>query len=84
MIRTASVLLPRHARRDYGGLTSQGIYSTFLRKEQPSVKRALPPVGWHKTVEQDAQKTTVAAWLKTVVIWKQPGHLTSMKNEFGD
>jgi hypothetical protein len=59
------------------------IYSTFLRKEQPSVKRALPPVGWQRTVLHEAQKTTVAAWLKTVVIWKQPGHLTSMKKELG-
>ena len=34
----------------------------FLRKEQPSVKRALPPVGWQSTVEQPAQTTTVCAW----------------------
>jgi hypothetical protein len=34
-------------------------YSTFLRKEQPSVRRALPPVGWHKTVLQLPQSTTV-------------------------
>ena len=45
---------------------------------------ALPPVGWHSTVEHDAQKTTVDACEKTVVIWKQPGHLTSMKKELGD
>src|ERR1700712_2582189 len=53
----------------------------FLRKEQPSVNRAFPPVGWHKTVEQPAQMTTVCACEKTVVIVKQPGHLTSMKND---
>jgi hypothetical protein len=58
-------------------------YSTFRRNEHPSVKRALPPVGWQRTVEHEAQNTTVAAWLNTVVIWKHPGHLTSMKNEFG-
>ena len=28
--------------------------------------------------------TTVWAWLKTVVMVKQPGHLTSMKNERGE
>lgn len=33
---------------------------------------------------QFPQSTTVCAWLKTVVIWKHPGHLMSMKNEFGD
>jgi len=59
-------------------------YSTFRRKEQPSVSLALPPVGWHSTVEQDAQNTTVDACEKTVVIWKQPGHFTSMKKELGD
>lgn len=55
----------------------------FLRKEQPSVRRALPPVGWHRTWEQPAQTTTVCACEKTVVMVKQPGHLTSMKNERG-
>lgn len=44
---------------------------------------ALPPVGWHSTVEQPAQMTTVWACEKTVVIVKQPGHLTSMKNDRG-
>jgi hypothetical protein len=53
------------------------------RKEQPSVRRALPPVGWQRTVEQPAQMTTVWACEKTVVIVKQPGHLTSMKKERG-
>lgn len=55
----------------------------FLRNEQPSVNRALPPVGWHRTWEQPAQTTTVWAWEKTVVMVKQPGHLTSMKKERG-
>ena len=55
----------------------------FRRKLQPSVRRALPPVGWHSTCEQPAHTTTVCAWLNTVVIVKQPGHLTSMKNERG-
>lgn len=44
---------------------------------------ALPPVGWQRTVEQPAQTTTVWAWEKTVVMVKQPGHLTSMKKERG-
>ena len=47
------------------------------------MRRALPPVGWHSTVEQLPQRTTVCAWLKTVVMLKQPGHLTSMKKELG-
>jgi len=55
----------------------------FLRNEQPSVNLALPPVGWHSTVVQPWQITTVWAWEKTVVIVKQPGHLTSMKKERG-
>lgn len=62
----------------------ENVYSTFLRNEHPSVRRALPPVGWQRTVEQEAQNTTVAAWENIVVIWKQPGHLTSIKNELGD
>lgn len=55
----------------------------FLRNEQPSVKRALPPVGWQRTVVQPWQMTTVWACEKTVVMVKQPGHLTSMKKERG-
>lgn len=39
--------------------------------------------GWHKTVEQPWQMTTVFACEKTVVIVKQPGHLTSIKKERG-
>ena len=38
----------------------------------PSVKRARPPVGWHKTVPHEEHKTTVCAWLKTVLMFKQP------------
>ena len=56
----------------------------FLLNEQPSVNRALPPVGWQSTVEHPAQMTTVWACEKTVVIVKHPGHLTSMKNDLGD
>lgn len=33
----------------------------FRRNEQPSVKRALPPVGWQRTVAQEPQMTTVWA-----------------------
>lgn len=49
----------------------------------PSVSFARPPVGWHKIVEHPAHTTTPWAWLKTVVILKQPGHLTSIKYDFG-
>lgn len=55
----------------------------FRRNEHPSVSRALPPVGWQSTVEQPPQMTTVWACEKTVVMVKQPGHLTSMKKERG-
>ena len=48
------------------------------------MSRALPPVGWQSIIEHEPQRTVVCAWLKTVVMLKQPGHLTSMKNEFGD
>ena len=37
----------------------------------------------HRTWEQPWQTTTVLACEKTVVMVKQPGHLTSMKNERG-
>jgi hypothetical protein len=60
-----------------------GLSIYFLRKEQPSVNRALPPVGWHRTCEQPWQTTTVLACEKTVVMVKQPGHLTSMKKDRG-
>jgi hypothetical protein len=46
-------------------------HSTFLRNEQPSVRRALPPVGWHNTVLQFPHSTTVCAWLKTVVLQRK-------------
>ena len=65
----------------HSSLSARTLY--FLRNEQPSVRRALPPVGWHRTWEQPAQTTTVWAWEKTVVMVKQPGHLTSMKKERG-
>ncbi len=34
----------------------------------PSVKRALPPVGVHRTAEQLLHTTTLCEWLKTVVL----------------
>lgn len=55
----------------------------FLLNEHPSVSLAFPPVGWHRTVAQPTHATTVWAWEKTVEILKQPGHLTSMKQELG-
>jgi hypothetical protein len=72
---------PFHAAEKMTFCFSQNVY--FLRKEQPSVSLALPPVGWQRTVEQPAQITTVWACEKTVVMVKQPGHLTSMKNDRG-
>merc|ERR1719402_585471 len=55
----------------------------FLLNEHPSVSLALPPVGWQRTVAHPTQATTVWACENTVEILKQPGHLTSMKYEFG-
>lgn len=40
----------------------------FFLKEQPSVRRALPPVGLHSRAEQLLHTTTVWLWLKTVVL----------------
>ena len=48
------------------------------------MRRALPPVGVHRTDEQVEQSTTDCEWLNTVVIWKHPAHFTSMKKELGD
>ena len=83
--RNATFLFSSHhiksLRSVPANVRSRHIY--FLRKEQPSVRRALPPVGWQRTVEQPAQMTTVWACEKTVVMVKQPGHLTSMKKERG-
>jgi len=56
----------------------------FRRYELPSVNLAFPPVGWHSTLAQAPHSTTVCACEKTVVMAKQPGHLTSMKYELGD
>lgn len=55
----------------------------FFLNEHPSVNLALPPVGAHKTVEQLSQLTAVWAWEKTVVMFKHPWHLTSMKYDLG-
>jgi len=48
------------------------------------VSLAFPPVGWQSTVWQPGHTTTVWEWLNTVVMLKQPWHLTSMKKELGD
>lgn len=53
--------------------------SPFLLKLEPSVSLALPPVGVHRTVLQLGHITTFVEWLNTVVIWKHPVHLTSIK-----
>ena len=48
------------------------------------MSRALPPVGWQSIIEHEPHSTVVCACEKTVVMLKQPGHLTSMKKELGD
>ena len=47
------------------------VHSAFRLKEHPSVRRAFPPVGWHRMVLQAAHGTTVWAWENTVVLWNQ-------------
>lgn len=59
------------------------LYIYFFLKAQPSDNLALPPVGVHKTLVHESQVTAVWACEKTVVICKQPGHLTSMKKDLG-
>jgi len=46
----------------------QSLRNSLLKVTLPSVRRARPPVGLHKTLEQLAHSTSVWAWLKTVVI----------------
>ena len=58
-------------------------YSAFFLKLQPSVRRALPPVGRHSWDAQPAHTTRVVAWLKITVIWKHWGQRTSMKKLLG-
>lgn len=65
-------------------IVSREFQSPFFLKELPSVRRAWPPVGWHRTAEQLPHNTTVWEWLNTVVMLKHPWHLTSMKKELGD
>lgn len=53
-------------------LNSYSYHSNTATNYIPSVRRALPPVGWHKIVVHEAQTTTVSACEKTVVIAKHP------------
>lgn len=76
-------LSPERAACGRRGKISSCNGSTSGVVNSPSVKRALPPVGWQRTVEHDPQRTTVWACEKTVVMLKHPGHLTSMKYELG-
>ena len=48
----------------------------------PSVRRAFPPVGVHRTAEQLPQRQTVWLWLKTVVMLKHPWHLREEGSKF--
>lgn len=59
-------------------------YEVFFLYELPSDKRASPPVGVHRMVEQFLHMTGDWAWEKTVVMAKQSRHRTSMKYELGD
>jgi len=61
------VLQPFHACF----ISSTNDYSTFFLNEQPSIRRAFPPVGWHKTWLQFPHKTTDWAWLNTVVLQRR-------------
>jgi hypothetical protein len=70
-----------HSHRTLSPICKYTVY--FLLNDEPSVNLALPPVGWVKTVAQESQVTAVWACEKTVVMFKQPGHLTSMKKDLG-
>ena len=56
-------------------------YIIGLRNLQPSVSRARPPVGWHRTAWQPGHWTTVWEWENTVAILLHDGlgHLTFVK-----
>ena len=58
-----------------GGVSGEkaGSVKTDGGEGNTSVSLAFPPVGWHSTVLQLPHSTTVCAWLKTVVMLKQPG-----------
>lgn len=66
-----------------GPIFNHNVRAYFLLNAQPSDNLHLPPVGVHKTLVQESQVTAVWEWEKTVVICKQPGHLTSMKKDLG-
>jgi hypothetical protein len=51
---------PPIAMRKDSDMDIEGVHS-------PSVRRALPPVGWQSTVAHDPHWTTVEAWEKTVL-----------------
>jgi len=57
-----------------GGVSGEkaGSVKTDGGEGNTSVSLAFPPVGWHSTVLQLPHSTTVCAWLKTVVMLKQP------------
>lgn len=65
------MLLTRERLEDASDSAEKIAYSTFLRNEQPSVRRARPPVGWQRTLEHEEQTTTVEACENTVVLRKR-------------
>lgn len=71
----------RENHRRGGEVIVEAAYSTLRRNEQPSVRRALPPVGWQRTVEQAPQKTTVDACEKTVVLSETERHTTERSSQ---
>jgi hypothetical protein len=52
-------------------------------KALPYVSLTFPPVGLQRIFLQPSQVMVDWAWLKIVVDWLHPPHLTSMKYEFG-
>lgn len=56
--------------------------AVFVMSSSPSVRRALPPVGVQRTVEQLLHTTTVCEWLKTVVLHSE-GHSSEPLKSFG-
>lgn len=56
----------------WDGAESARDREVMCAKDVPSVNLALPPVGWQRTLPHAAQRTTVCACEKTVVMAKQP------------
>ena len=78
---TSILFLKRQTNKKYLKIHSVKIALWKEKKKSsvPVVTRASPPVGWHKTMLHPTHRTTVWAWLNTVVIFTQPFRMTHYK-----